>query len=188
MTKKLKISLIILISIILLSTWAFFVSTTMTKNVKRVAENQPLIDENAAVQELVLTESKNGTKFWELYASSGDYDTVSEQVHLKNVKGNFYKNNKVVLSFDSPLATYYDKNKEVKLYGGARAATDKKILITAKELYWKGKNDLIVAKNDVKIKRSSEILVTGNQSYFFLKSSKIKMVGRVNTRLLKGSK
>jgi LPS export ABC transporter protein LptC len=160
----------------------------MTKNVKKAVENQPIIDENAAVQELVLTESKNGKKFWELYASSGNYDTASEQVNLKNVKGNFYKNNKVVLSFDSPFATYYDKNKEVKLYGGARVATDKKIYITAKELYWKGKDELIIAKKNVKIRKSSELLVTGNESHYSIKLAKIKMIGRVNTRLLKGAK
>jgi len=185
MSKKLKISLSILIILIILSSWAFFVSTRMTKNIKKAPDNQPISDENVAVQELILTESKNGKKFWELCATSGNYDSATEQVYLKNVKGNFYKNNKVVLSFDSPDATYYDKSKQVKLYGGARAATDSNILITSKELYWKGKNDEIVAKYDVKIRRSSNILVTGNESIFTPKLSKIKMIGQVKTSLLK---
>ncbi|MDD3012480.1 MAG: LPS export ABC transporter periplasmic protein LptC [Candidatus Gastranaerophilales bacterium] len=189
MSKKLKILLSILVAIIVLSTWAFLVSIKLTENVKRVPEEQPISDENAAVQDLVLTESKNGKKFWEIYATSGDYDNLSEQVHLKNVKGNFYKNDKVVLSFDSPVATYFDRKKEVKLSGGARAATDNNILISAKELYWKGNNEEIVAKGNVKIIRSSiNLIVTGNESSFTPKMSQIKMKGLVNTTLFKISK
>jgi len=188
MSKKLVISLSIITAITILSFWAFFVSKNMTKNVVKQDEVQSISDENLNVKEMVLTESKDGKKYWELYAVSGEYDSATNQVHLKNVKGNFYKNDKVVLSFDSPFATYYDRDKDVKLSGGARAATENKILVTAREIYWKGKNDEISAKGNVKIRRETGLLVTGECAVFSTKLSRIKMIGKVTTRLLKSSK
>lgn len=185
MSKKLKILVSILIFIIIVSAWAFFLSRNMTKNIVKPSENQSLNDENASVQELILTESKDGKKYWELYAQSGDYDSIKNQVHLKFVKGNLYKNDKVVMSFDSPSAIYYDKKKEIKLYNGSRAALSNNVLISADELYWKSKDDIMIASGNVKIRKASDLLVIGNKAIYSTQTNKIKMIGQVKSMLLK---
>jgi LPS export ABC transporter protein LptC len=187
MSKKLKILISILVVITFISTWAFFVSKKMTKNIVKPPETQSINDENANVQELILTESKDGKKYWELYAKSGDYDSITNQVHLKSVNGNLYKNDRVVLSFAAPSAIYYDKKKEIKLYGGSRAATSNNILITANELYWKSKDDIMIATENVKIRKSSDLLVTGDKAIFSTMTNKIKMIGKVKSMLIKGN-
>lgn len=188
MSKKLTISLIIIAVITVLSIWAFNSSMNLTKNVNRFEQEEDLDGaDKAKVEELIITETRNSQKFWEVYASSGQYDHEKNMAKLTEVKGNFYKNNKVVLSFDAPIAFYNDKNKEIKLSGGARALTDDNVFITAKEFNWAGNKDEITAKNNVRISRG-QFLSTGNLSKFSTDFSRFEMSGNVKTNMFKSNK
>src|ERR1035437_4843549 len=154
MSKKLIISIIFIGMIAALSVWAFVVSSNITKNLEKASLEPQKINDNVNAENLVITETKKGEKYWEVCAHSGVYDNKNNVVVLKKVKGNFYKDNNIVLSFDAPVGTYNDKSKEIKLSGAARAITDKDIFISAKKLMFAGKSDQLFADGNVKIKQS----------------------------------
>lgn len=172
MSKKLIFSIIFLILILGLSIWAFTVATNITKSVSEadIQASRKKIDksknENVNAKGVIITETEAGKKFWEIYADSGKYDSKTTLVSLVQVKGNFYKNNKVVLSFDAPFGKYNQKSKGIILTGGARALSNKDIFISAKKLVFKGKTDEITATGNVKIKKSDEMMTLSDKSVF----------------------
>lgn len=181
MSKRFITSACVIGVLILLSIWAFFVSSGITEKIKSAPDDLTLSDEEIKVDQLVIVETKEGQKLWEIYADSGHYDNASNQVQLKSVMGNFYKNKKVVMSFKSPVAVYTNRNKEVKLTGGAKAATDSDIHISANELGWSGTKDQLTAKGNVKIRQSDKLLTVGDSSIFSSDFSNCKMAGHVKT-------
>ncbi|MFH0703157.1 MAG: LPS export ABC transporter periplasmic protein LptC [bacterium] len=185
MSKRLIISGSIIGALILLSLWAFIASSRMADNIKQVS-NRPdnTINEEAVfVNDLIITETRDGQKFWEVYAYSGKYDNEQTQALLTNVKGNFYKNNKVILSFEAPMAIYDSKNKGIKLTGGSKALTNNDIFILAKELTWTGNKGDIIAKGSVKIKKADKFSTSGEKCVFNTDFSKFKVIGSSETNV-----
>jgi lipopolysaccharide assembly outer membrane protein LptD (OstA) len=156
----------------------------MTRNVNTNKDSGSDSDK-ARIEELVIIETKDGVKFWEVYADSGYYDGTGQNAILTDIKGNFYRDGNVVLSFDAPIAVYTSKDKEIRLKGGTRAATKNDVLITAKELSWKGSQDEIVAQGDVKIRKSEDLLITSDSSIFNTDFTKIKLKGNSFTNVYK---
>lgn len=182
MSKKTLFSLFVIVAIGMLSIWAYFVSENLTKDVQQISE-KTIDGDKLSVDELILTETKDGEKFWEVYAKKGNYVSSLNVAKLKGVSGNFYKNNKVVMSFEAPAAKYIDKNKQIKLIGGAKAITDSGILITADELCWAGKTDQIVAEKHVKIQKAPKYLLSGDKTVFSSDLKYFKMVGSSQTKV-----
>lgn len=183
MSKRFIISLIVVGILTAVSIWAFAVSSKLTTNIKQVSNDPDISDEKVNIEELVITETREGQKFWEIYASSGIYDNTQNQAILTDIKGNFYKNNKVVLSFESPLGIYNEKSKEVKLTGEVKAATDSKIFISSKELSWIGSNNKLIANKDVKIRQSNRLQTTGDKAIFTTDFTSFKITGNTQTNV-----
>jgi len=183
MSKKTIILIVIIAAITLISGWAFVVSSNITRDIKKKESQNTFEEDQTSVEELVITETREGQKFWEVYAESGQYDSSRSTAKLSNVKGNFYRNKKVVLSFDAPSAIYTAKNKEIRLIGGSRAATDSSILITSNELNWAGNRDKITAIGHVKIKRADQIMITSDRSDFSTDFKKISVSGDSKTNV-----
>ena len=187
MSKKLIIYISVIGIIILISGWAFVVSSQMTNSIKITnqddSNNSNDNTEKTTIKELVLTETKEGQKFWELYASSANINDESKQARLKNVIGNFYKNSKVVMSFTAPIAFYTDKTKDVKLWGGAKVVTDNNVTLLSKEMTWSGTQDLITATGNVKIINSDKLVTKSNVCVFNKEFTKVKVTGNSQTNV-----
>ena len=115
---KKKIYFIVFLSIALLCTagflWAWFVTSDIRKNVSGALNKTQKVE----VKHLILTETKDHKKYWELYAKTGSYDSALKVVVLTEIIGNFYDEDKnVALSFESPKGTYRDEDKNVILEG-----------------------------------------------------------------------
>ena len=191
MSKKTLISIIILSVLTILSIWVFFsdsggkvkLNTETNSQSKNSAKNAN--NEKVKVLDLIITETNEGKKFWEVIASSGNYDKDVDKVTLKNIKGNFYKDNIVVLSVEAPLAYYNSSKKEVILKDGARAANNKNVLITAKEIRWTGTKDLITATGNVRIIKDDKMLTTSDKSIFNSDFTNLKLSGNSNSYVYK---
>ena len=187
MSKKTLISIIILCALTLLSVWVFFsnpaekvkVNTEKTPTVKKTVEEQ------VKILDLIITETNEGKKFWEVVATSGSYDKTVGKINLKNVKGNFYKNDVVVLSIEAPFAVYDSVQKEVVLKNGARAANNKNVLITAKEICWAGKTDLITATGKVRIIQDDKMLTKSDKSVFNSDFTNLRLSGNSDSYVYK---
>ena len=180
MTKKTTFSLILLAVFSILSICAFIVSKNIMKDIN-VSGHNSKSDEQVGLKELIITETRDGQKFWEVYADSGHYNNGTNVAVLNNITGNFYKEGKVVLSVASPIAVYDSDKKEITLKGGARAANDKDIYISADEICWAGANDEIKARGNVKIIRDNQVMTISNESSFDTGFTNLKISGDANT-------
>lgn len=185
MSKKMMVSLGAIGFIIIVSIWAFITSLKISDEFKNT---QVTIDKNqdeAVIEKPFITETKDGIKYWEIYADSGSYDSTKNGALLKNVKGNFYKQNKVVLSFEAPIGVYCQKTKEVRLKNGAKAATNSDVLITANEMYWVGKKNQITCSRNTKIHKLHQFATKSDSAIFNTDFSKFKIIGKSETYVLK---
>jgi len=181
MSKKTFFSLLVLAVMGVLSIWAFVMSKSMMGEVI-ITENENLGDEQVSITELVITETKEGQKFWEVYAESGYYNNGNNIALLENIKGNFYSDGSVVMSVASPKAEYNNDTKEIKLFGGAQAANNKDVYIDADEICWTGSKDEITAAGNVKIVNENEGLMTiSDESSFDTDFTNIKLSGDAST-------
>lgn len=181
MNKKTFFSLLILFTLGALSVGAFITSKNIMGNDTTVQpENQG--DEQVSLKELVITETKDGKKFWEIYADSGNYNNGNNIAILQNIISNFYLEDKVVLSVSSPKAEYNYNTKAVKLFGGAKAANDKNVYITADQITWAGSKNKISALGNVKIIKQDDGLMTVSQKASFdTDFSGLELSGDANT-------
>lgn len=181
MNKRAIFSIIFLVAVIILSLWAFIMSGNILKKTEVAEKNDSGISEEVTLRELVITETREGKKFWEVYADSGRYDNGSNVAILKNITGNFYDGDKVILSLASPTATYDNNTKEIKLQGGVEAMNDKNVYLRADEVSWKGAKNNIVASGNVKIIRENQVMTVSDKSVFNTDFSNLEISGNSNT-------
>jgi len=96
--------------------WAFVSAGLITHDFNRSQLSGGKDKKEAFINGIVLTETKNEAKYWELYGETGSYDGENEVAMMDNVVGNFYKDNEVSMSFQSSKGTYNAKRKIIVLY------------------------------------------------------------------------
>ncbi|HIS54596.1 TPA: LPS export ABC transporter periplasmic protein LptC [Candidatus Galligastranaerophilus gallistercoris] len=171
MSKKKKIYIILFSLLVLICLFGFIWSFTVTKDIrksqKKGGEEANTKSQVATVKNLILTETKDGAIYWELYAQKGSYDSQTGDVILTNATGNFYdENNKVVLSFESDLGTYDEKTKIIVLRGHTFIVAHDGSSIKADEIVWKGSDEDILAKGNVIVNRNTDFISTANAARF----------------------
>ena len=155
--------------------WAWFVTRDIRKNISG-ALNQK---QKVIVKNLILTETKDGHKYWELYAKTGSYDSGDEVVVLTNIIGNFYdKDKKVALSFESPKGTYKDSDKTIVLEGETYIVSKDGASILANKMQWGGKGTDIVASGNVRIRKDKDFLTYSEKAVFNSDLTSFKIIGK----------
>lgn len=183
MSKK-KIACISILSLIFLGClWAFISAGVITKNFKKevlknVGENQKL-----DIKDLLITETKDDKKYWELYADSGYYDSQSKTVILYNITGNFYDDEKVVLSMESSKGSYNEDSKRVVLYENTYIIYKDGTDVRADRLTWQGNDKDIVAQGNVVIRKNNELRTYSNFAYLGNRMTNVRIKGRSKTEL-----
>ena len=183
MSKK-KVYFITFLSIALLCVagflWAYFVTSDIRKNVQG-ALNQA---QQVQVKNLILTETKDAKKYWELYAKGGSYDSRTKLVILTDIIGNFYnEKQEVVLSFESPKGTYEDGTKLITLEGESLFVSKDGSSILADKITWQGKNTDIVATGNVRIKRNDELTTLSEKAVFAPDFTSFKIIGKSQVQI-----
>lgn len=182
MSKRVIASVVVIIFLLLLSIWGFWVSYNVTKDMEKTSSvSKNVNSEEIRVEELIITETKKGKKLWEVQAESGHYDNVKNLAVLKTVKGNFFKNSKIVLSFRAPAAFYDQQKKEVRLINGASAITENGVYVNADEMAWQGIEDQILAQGNVSINKSDRFLTLSDKAFFNKDFSSFKINGKSKT-------
>jgi len=186
MQKKTLIPVIIMSALVLLSMWVFFsddgeLKPSPEQNTSAQEEN----GEKAVVKDIIITETNEGKKFWEVVADSGEYDKTSSSTTLYNINGNFYKDGEVVLSVQAPVAIYNSEKKEVILKNGAKAANTKNVIITATQICWAGTTDTITATGNVKIMQDDKMKTTSDKSVFDSEFTYLNLIGNSDSYVYK---
>lgn len=183
MNKK-KIYAITFSVVILLCIGCFVWSWFVTRDVRNTAEKSFNKSQKVIVNNLVLTETKEGKVFWELYAKSGEYESESRLVVLKDIIGNFYDDEgQVILSFQSPKGSYTEANKVIILEGETLIVAKDSSSITADKIVWKGKDDDIIASGNVRINRNNELVTYSEKAIFNSSMTYFRIEGKSKVKI-----
>ena len=108
-----KIYTIVFSLIALLILFGFVWSWYVTKDIRSNTDMAGQQEQKVTVSNLILTETKDAQKYWELYAKKGYYTSGTEIAILEDIIGNFYdENNEVILSFHECLQFLFIRNYE----------------------------------------------------------------------------
>lgn len=181
---KRKIAYIIILLIITLGcAWAFISAGVITKNFKKEVLQDAGTKQELNIENLVITETKDDKKYWELYAESGYYDNQNKVAILYNIIGNFYDNDQVVLSMESTKGTYSEENKKVVLYEDTYFIYKDGTDVRADRFVWQGNDKDIMAQGNVVIRKNNEIKTYSNEAVLGNQMTTIRIKGRSRTEL-----
>lgn len=111
-------------------------------------------DQEAIVDGIILTETKDDQKYWEIYGETGKWDSTKGIAQLNKVTGNFYKDNEVSMSFESSKGTYNSKVGDITLYSDTFIALKDGITLKADKLHWENSHSPIVGEGHIRIQKA----------------------------------
>ncbi|MDR1168175.1 MAG: LPS export ABC transporter periplasmic protein LptC [Heliobacteriaceae bacterium] len=166
--------------------WAFISAGVITHNFNR---SQIQSDkQEALINGIILTETKNDMKYWEIYGETGKYDSRNEVAMLNNVVGNFYKDNKVTMSFESSKGTYDSVNKQITLFEDTFIVLENGLTLQTDKLTWTGTDKPVFAQGNVKITSGRELLALTDSVEISPNYEKIKLKGHSVSKIYKEKK
>ena len=166
--------------------WAFlsagFLTNGFSRSNVKTGEDRQELD----VTSMILTETKEGQKFWEIYGETGTYNSEENVALLKNVVGNFYRDNEVAMSFESSQGTYNEEKNQIILYDNTYIVMKDGVTLKADRLVWSGSDNDIVATGHILINKSGqfsaigdEIIINPDYNHFILKGNGEKTVSKI---------
>lgn len=165
--------------------WAFITAGIITRNFNREqligTENRQELD----VSGIIITETKEDKKYWEVYGERGYYNSDNRVAILENVTGNFYSKNEVSMSFESSKATYNEVKKQIILYNDTHIVIKDGTSLYCDRLTWSGSDKDIVAKGNIKINRNNELIATADKAVINPDYSRFQIAGKTVTKLYK---
>ncbi len=179
---KKNIAYVSLLAIVIIAClWAFIAAGIITKNFKEKIIDQTYNNKEANIESLLVTETKDGQKLWELYADEGTYSDLDNIVLLTNLIGNFYKDSKVKASFRADSGTYNTKNKQIILYNNVILVNEDGTNLSAERLIYSGKETDIIAEGQVRIEKPKEAVIIGNKAVLSSDYKDFHIEGRTET-------
>lgn len=189
MVNKRKVYTAVFLAVFGLCLFGFIWSWIVTKDIRSNSISDEVKSRKVVVKNLILTETKDENIYWELYAQSGSYESSSGHVVLDHALGNFYnKENEVVLSIESEQGTYEESEKIITLKGNALVVSKDGSSIKADTIVWKGRDEDIVAKGHVLVRRNSDFLATSDKAVFNYDFTKFKIEGNCKTSVYEEKK
>ena len=164
--------------------WAFISAGIITHNFNRSQLQTDQDRQEALINGIILTETKDEKKYWEIYGETGNYDSKNGVAMLNNVVGNFYDdNNEVSMSFESSKGTYNEKKEQIILYDDTFIVLKDLTTLRANKLVWSGKDIPIVAQGNVRITGKSDLLSTAKKVEISPDYEKFKIIGNTVSKV-----
>lgn len=171
-------------AIVGLLAWAFISAGVITHNFNRSQLQTDQDRQEAMINGIILTETKDEKKYWEIYGETGNYDSKNGVAMLNNVIGNFYdENNEVSMSFESSKGTYNEKKEQIILYDDTFIVLKDLTTLRANKLVWTGKDVPIVAQGNVRITRKSDLLATAKKVEISPDYNTFKIIGNTVSKV-----
>ena len=168
--------------------WSFFSAKLLTSNLNRKDIAQGQDSQQAIVEGIILTETKDEEKYWEIYGETGIYDSKQEEASLTNVIANFYKENKVSMSIVSSKGSYNAKEKKITLYEDTYLVINQGLTLNADKLVWNGNDKPIYAYGNVLITKDDQFMATADEIEISADYESIKIKGNTTSKIFNGSK
>ena len=184
LSKKQKAYIGAFLAIVGLLAWAFISAGVITSNFNRSQLQTDQDRQEATIDGIILTETKNEKKYWEIYGETGTYDSKNGIAMLDNVIGNFYDDdNQVSMSFESSKGTYNEKKEQIILYEDTFIVLKDFTTLRADKLVWSGKDVPTIAKGHVRITRKSDLLATAQKVEISPDYEAFKIIGNTVSKV-----
>ncbi len=184
MQKRTKFSIIFIILIFTLGIVAFIFAGKWTKDFQEFLLSQGSI-EHARVNDVVITETKDGIKYWEIYAAVGEYDNEKVQATLYDIVGNYYQAGEVIMSFTAPKGTYNSDKKEISLLEAVRIIGKDDVEINAYKVSWVMDTDKVYAEGNVIINKANELIALSDKATLTTDFKNIEIIENAEVRVYK---
>ena len=186
--KKKRTYVIALLAFIFVMAWAFISAGVITSNFNRSqlknSENEQKVDALG----IIITETKEGKKYFEIYGENGNYSNDHSIATLNNVIGNFYKDNEVAMSFQSSKGTYNENTGVITLYDNTYIVLKDGVSLKTDKLIWSGSDKETVAEGHVIIKKDNEMTSTANKCIIGAGYDKFRIIGNTTTKIFENKK
>lgn len=181
---KKKLSFIIaLIVFVGVMGWAFISAGIISSSFNREQISGNKDEQRVDAVGVIITETKEGNKYFEIYGETGNYSNDRSIATLNNVVGNFYKEGEVAMSFQSSKGAYNEKEGSITLYDNTYIVLKDETSLAADKLVWLGNDKETVAEGNVKIRKGKELLATSEKCIICAGYDKFKIVGKTQTKL-----
>ena len=181
--KKKRFYFITGFSIVFIMLWAFITAGIITGNFNREQiegkENSQKVDAIG----IIITETKEGKKYFEIYGEQGSYNNEHNVATLHNVVGNFYKNGEVAMSFQSSKGAYNEKAGTITLYENTYIVLEDGTSLASDRLIWSGSDKETIAEGNVKIKKNNEMYALADKCIIGVNYEKFKIIGKTQTQI-----
>lgn len=163
--------------------WAFISAGVITHDFNRSQLSTDKDKQEATINGIILTETKEHKKYWELYGETGSYDSTNEIAMMDNVIGNFYKDNEVSMSFQSSKGTYNASRKTIVLYQDTFVVLKDGTTLKADRLRYPGNDQPITAHGNVRITRGNQFLATADEIEISPDFESFKIKGKTTSKI-----
>ena len=168
--------------------WAFISAGIITHDFQR---SQLSVDKNrqeATINGIILTETKDEKKYWEMYGETGSYDSNNEVAMMDNVIGNFFKDNEVSMSFQSSKGSYNASKNTIVLYNDTLVVMKDGTTLRADRLRYAGSDRPIKATGNIKITRGKAFLATAEEIDISPDYESFKIIGKTTSKIYEEKK
>lgn len=181
--KKKRTYLITVFLIVAVMSWAFISAGIITCNFNRSQIQGTEDKQKVDAAGIIITETKEGAKYFEIYGETGNYSNDHNIATLNNVVGNFFKDGEVAMSFQSSKGSYDEKSGVITLYENTYIVLKDETSLAADRLTWSGSDKDTVAEGNVKIKKSNEMIALADKCIIGSGYDKFKIVGKTQTKI-----
>ena len=137
--------------------WAFITAGILTNDFNRNMVNNASDRQEVKTKGIIITETKDKKKYWEIYGETGNYNNADKKASLDNILGNFYKENEVSMSFSAEHGVYDEVAKTITLTDKVFIVIQDGTSLKSDELIWQGNDKDILANGNVIIERNGEM-------------------------------
>lgn len=184
LSRKKKAYIIAFSGIVGILLWAFVSAGIITHNFNRSQLQTNQDRQEALINGIILTETKDEKKYWEIYGETGVYDSTNGVALLDNCIGNFYdENNEVSMSFESTKGTYNANKTQIIMYDDTRVVIKDGTSLEADRITWTGSNNPIIAKGNIRITRNGQFLATADKVEISPSYDNFKIIGHAQSKM-----
>lgn len=183
--KKKKAYVIAILCIVFVLFWAFISAGVITSNFNRAQLKNKENEQKVDAQGIIITETKEGVKYFEIYGETGHYSNDHSIATLNNVIGNFYKDNEVSMSFQSSKGTYDENTGVITLFDNTYIVLKDGVSLKTDKLTWSGSDKDTIAEGNVVIQKNKEMQSVADKCIIGAGYDKFKIQGKTTTKVFR---
>ncbi|MCR5265509.1 MAG: LPS export ABC transporter periplasmic protein LptC [Cyanobacteria bacterium RUI128] len=183
MSKRERTYFVVAVIIVMILMWAFITAGIITTNFNRNALRSGVDRQELQVSSMILTETKDGQKFWEIFGETGKYNSDHKIANLNNVVGNFYKDNQVEMSFEASKGIYNEETQEIILYENVFVVLKDDTSLKADKITYEIKTKVLNVEGNVIINKKHSFMATAEKAVIDSEYSRFRIIGHTSSKV-----